>query len=538
MDIRLGQLRPLIEQLFELSGSPGMSLGVLHHDTPIYTAHFGRRRASQAPPPDDDTLYNVASMTKRMTAGVVSNLVEQGLLGWDVPIRHYLPEFSERKDDVGHHATVTDLLANRTGLSAQNTFWGTMFEDILTKRDDVPKLACHIPAFGEFGKTFVYSAWGYALVTSVIERVTGEPFSTCVAKYIFEPLGMNRSTLNLPAVDNAVYKHWVGLDGVAHEFPWSEYRGWSDDTGFGGAVGGRSSTSELLVMYQSLLHAYDHQRRNDVDCTPGSPFKYARKILSPHVGVGNASAEKQGYCLGTYRTELPGNLSFASYNSILLGKKSNRLFGSAHAGRAIFHQVANFTGYTGSILLDPQSQSAVFVLANSLPLFDISGIVGQVLLGTLLGEIDQTHYLDLAKSVKRANMLVYDAYASGLASKKTDINPSFPLKNYQGDYSNATNSMCYSVHVHDNRHLRISAKGPHLTNYILEHSGGNTFFLAPNRQLELSQSMWPFTSPKTRIFTFNVSDGDVLSFTWHHDPTPGSKPETFSRWTGELQAKL
>ncbi|EAT85946.2 hypothetical protein SNOG_06115 [Parastagonospora nodorum SN15] len=437
MDIRLGQLRPLIEQLFELSGSPGMSLGVLHHDTPIYTAHFGRRRASQAPPPDDDTLYNVASMTKRMTAGVVSNLVEQGLLGWDVPIRHYLPEFSERKDDVGHHATVTDLLANRTGLSAQNTFWGTMFEDILTKRDDVPKLACHIPAFGEFGKTFVYSAWGYALVTSVIERVTGEPFSTCVAKYIFEPLGMNRSTLNLPAVDNAVYKHWVGLDGVAHEFPWSEYRGWSDDTGFGGAVGGRSSTS-----------------------------------------------------------------------------------------------------YTGSILLDPQSQSAVFVLANSLPLFDISGIVGQVLLGTLLGEIDQTHYLDLAKSVKRANMLVYDAYASGLASKKTDINPSFPLKNYQGDYSNATNSMCYSVHVHDNRHLRISAKGPHLTNYILEHSGGNTFFLAPNRQLELSQSMWPFTSPKTRIFTFNVSDGDVLSFTWHHDPTPGSKPETFSRWTGELQAKL
>jgi CubicO group peptidase (beta-lactamase class C family) len=158
MDIRLAQLRPLIEQLFELSGSPGMSLGVLHHDTPIYTAHWGRRRASQSSSPDDDTLYNVASMTKLMTAGVVSNLVEQGLLGWDVPIQHYLPEFSERKDDVGRHATVTDLLANRTGISAQNTFGGTMFEDILTKRDDVPRLACHIPAVGEFGKTFVYSA--------------------------------------------------------------------------------------------------------------------------------------------------------------------------------------------------------------------------------------------------------------------------------------------------------------------------------------------------------------------------------------------
>lgn len=538
MNKRLTQLRPLIEQLFELSGTPGMSIGVLHHDTPIYTAHFGRRRASHASPPNDDTLYNVASMTKLMTAGVVSNLVSQGLLGWDVPIQHYLPEFREREDEVGRHATVADLLANRTGLSAQNTFWGTMFEDILTTSEDVPRLACHIPAFGEFGNTFVYSAWGYALITSVIERVTGESFGACVAKYIFEPLGMSRSTLNLPPGDNVVYKHWVGLDGVAQEFPWSEYRGWCDGTGFGGAVGARSSTRELLVMYQSLLRAYDHQTKNQVDSTPGSPFKYARKILSPHVGVGNTSTDKQGYCLGTYRTQLPGNLSFASYNSILLGKKCNRLFGSAHAGRAIYHQVANFTGYTGSILLDPQSQSAIFVLANSLPLFDISGVLGQVLLGALLGENDQTHYIELAKSVKKVNMLVYDAYTSGLASRKTDIKPSFPFRNFEGKYGNVTDSMCYSVHVFDDRHLRISAKGSRLTNYILEHGGGNTFFLAPNRELELSQSMWPFTSLKTRIFTFNVSEEEVVSFTWHHDPTPGSKPETFSRVTENLQAKL
>ena len=406
---------------------------MLYHDAPIYTAHFGRRRASQAIPPDDDTLYNVASMTKLMTAGVVSNLVSQGLLGWDVPIHHYLPEFSARKDDVGLHATGADLLANRTGLSAQNTFWGTMFEDILTKREDVPRLACHIPAFGEFRNTFVYSAWVYALVTSVVERVTGESFSACVAKYIFEPLGMSRSTLNLPAGDNAVYKHWIGLDGVSHEFPWSEYRGWCDGTGFGGAVGARSSTREFLVMYQSLLRAYDHQKKTDVDSTPGSPFKYARKILSPHVGVGNASPDKQGFCLGIYRTQLPGNLSFASFNSILLDKKSNRQFGSAHTGRAIYHQAANFTGYTGSMLLDPQSQSAVFVLANSLPLFDISGILGEVLLGALLGEKDQSHYMELATSVKKLNTLVYAAYASSLASKKTDINAPFPLEAFEGE---------------------------------------------------------------------------------------------------------
>ncbi|KAF2439274.1 beta-lactamase/transpeptidase-like protein [Karstenula rhodostoma CBS 690.94] len=436
MEACLAQLRPLIEELFELSGSPGLSLGVLHQGVPAYTAHFGRRQASRETPPKDDTLYNVASMTKLMTAGVVSNLVKEGLLEWDVPVRHYLPEFGERKDAVGQHATLRDLLANRTGLSAQATFWGTMFEDILPGPEKILKSACHIPAIGEFRKTFVYSTWGYAIVTSTIERVTSLPFSECVERYIFWPLGMSRSTTNLPGVENVVYKHWVGLDGVAHEFPWSEYRGWSDETGFGGAV------------------------------------------------------------------------------------------------------VATFTGYNGFMLLDPKSQSAIFVLVNSLPLVDITEMIGQLLLGAVLEENDPPDYIKLAKSVKNANMLVYDSYKSGLRQKRTETPTSCPLKEYEGDYWNDTNIMCYAVHVHGDNQLRISAKGSHLTNYILEPWGGDTFCLPPNRDLELSQSMWPFTSLKSRIFTFSCGEGKVLSFTWHHDITPGSKPETFSKTNGSLHPRL
>lgn len=80
MKTHLEELQPRIRELFELSSSPGLSMGVLHQGSQIYTAHFGRRKASDLTPPNDDTLYNVASLTKLMTAGVVSNLVEQGLL--------------------------------------------------------------------------------------------------------------------------------------------------------------------------------------------------------------------------------------------------------------------------------------------------------------------------------------------------------------------------------------------------------------------------------------------------------------------------
>jgi len=61
---RLSQLQTLLQGLFELSSSPGASIAV-HHGEPILTAHFGRRRASNPTSPNDDTLYNVGSITSQ-----------------------------------------------------------------------------------------------------------------------------------------------------------------------------------------------------------------------------------------------------------------------------------------------------------------------------------------------------------------------------------------------------------------------------------------------------------------------------------------
>lgn len=96
IETHLQKLTSRMKELFELSGSPGLSLGVLYQGVPLCTSDYRRRRASEPTPPNDDTLYNVASITKLMTAGVVSRLVARGLLDWDVPIRENLPEFGER----------------------------------------------------------------------------------------------------------------------------------------------------------------------------------------------------------------------------------------------------------------------------------------------------------------------------------------------------------------------------------------------------------------------------------------------------------
>ena len=190
------------------------------------------------------------------------------------------------------------------------------------------------------------------------------------------------------------------------------------------------------------------------------------------------------------------------------------------------------------MLLDPQSQTAIIVLVNSLPLFDVTDVTGQLLLGAILEEADPPDYVGLAESVKNVNMFLYHFYAAGLDKKKTDIAPRFPLKHYEGDYWNKDKIICYCIHVHGEDQLRVNVKGSSLTNYILHSWGGDMFCLPPNRERELSQSMWPFTSLKSRIFMFNCSKDRVLSFTWHHDITPGSKPETFAKDTQNSIVKL
>ena len=105
-------LEPTFAGLLAISCAPGLSLGVLHHGKIIHTAHFGRQHYLSPTPPNDDTIYRVASLTKVLTSSAVALLVEEGILDWDVPIRKYLPVFSQRTDELGHKTTLRDLLSH------------------------------------------------------------------------------------------------------------------------------------------------------------------------------------------------------------------------------------------------------------------------------------------------------------------------------------------------------------------------------------------------------------------------------------------
>ncbi|KAF1944065.1 hypothetical protein EJ02DRAFT_420644 [Clathrospora elynae] len=65
--------------------------------------------------PNDDMLYTGSCLSSLLSVCVILRYVHDRVLGWDTPIRDYLQEYHNRKDEVGLKATLRDLAAQRIG---------------------------------------------------------------------------------------------------------------------------------------------------------------------------------------------------------------------------------------------------------------------------------------------------------------------------------------------------------------------------------------------------------------------------------------
>lgn len=92
---QLEELRYNIDDIVRVAGTPGLSIGVLHHGKLTHTEHCGRRNADDASTYGDDTIHSICFLTKLVTVAAVAELVHEGVLQWDKPVRKYLPTFDK-----------------------------------------------------------------------------------------------------------------------------------------------------------------------------------------------------------------------------------------------------------------------------------------------------------------------------------------------------------------------------------------------------------------------------------------------------------
>jgi hypothetical protein len=103
-----------ITEAMERLHVPGVAVGVLLEDD-NYIAGFGITSLDNPLPVTGDTLFQIGSTTKTVTATIAMRLVEQGKLDLDSPVRRYLPELRLSDESVASRVTMKHLFTHTGG---------------------------------------------------------------------------------------------------------------------------------------------------------------------------------------------------------------------------------------------------------------------------------------------------------------------------------------------------------------------------------------------------------------------------------------
>ena len=145
---------------------------------------------------DADTLFNVFSVTKAITATALHIQADRGLVSYDAPIAQYWPEFAAHGKG---KATVRDALSHRTGVPQMPD--GVTPAQMADYDWMVARMADMKPLF-EPGTTNAYHSytWGW-IVAEVVRRTDPKkrPFREFVQDEIVRPLGIKDLWLGIPA---------------------------------------------------------------------------------------------------------------------------------------------------------------------------------------------------------------------------------------------------------------------------------------------------------------------------------------------------
>ncbi len=161
---------------------------------------------STGKPVDGDSRFQVASMSKWITAWGVMKLVEAGKLDLDKPVSLYLKRWQLPKgkfDNAG--VTVRRLLSHTAGLTDGLGYAGfkpgepvqTLEASLTQAADASPGHDGAVRVGIEPGTEFKYSGGGYTLLQLLVEEVSGQSFNDYMKTRVLEPLGMTRSTFVL-----------------------------------------------------------------------------------------------------------------------------------------------------------------------------------------------------------------------------------------------------------------------------------------------------------------------------------------------------
>ncbi len=210
---RLGLMSQMLRQHVEDGRVAGLVAGVARHGKVVYLQSMGWNNIEQQNPMQNDSIFQIRSMSKPITAVAAMQLIEQGKMDLQDSVSKFIPSFGDMQvflnpqepdfsqtRPANREMTIEDLLLNTAGLSHR---FGSLYRqnEVRSRSDSLQQLVekvADVPLIGDPGGQWVYSI-SITVLGRIIELVSGQEFDDYLRQHVYEPLQMPDTAFFVPA---------------------------------------------------------------------------------------------------------------------------------------------------------------------------------------------------------------------------------------------------------------------------------------------------------------------------------------------------
>ena len=186
----------------------GVTFAIVRDDELAWSGASGRARDGRTPL-DAGTSFVIGSVTKTFVAATVLQLVQEGRLGLDDPVRRHLPRLTDLSEEI----TVRQLLSHTSGLADlfnDTTRVGIEEHPERAWTADEVLATLHAPWY-EPGEGWAYANTNYLLLGMLVERLTGATLTEELQRRFIGPLGLGSTRVLDGRPGDALEPAWTTI---------------------------------------------------------------------------------------------------------------------------------------------------------------------------------------------------------------------------------------------------------------------------------------------------------------------------------------
>lgn len=186
-----GRLDSLFKTIYQ-EEKPGAMIAITQQHQTVFKRAYGAANLKTKEKIEESTNLNIGSLTKQFTAYCILDLAAKGKLSLDDKLIKFFPDFNPK---IANTITIRQLLTHSSGITDHYDHTDTSEIKHAVDKDVLFAIKNVETTYFTPGERYRYSNTAYCLLALVIEKISGSSYADFVQKNIFEPLGMNHSTV-------------------------------------------------------------------------------------------------------------------------------------------------------------------------------------------------------------------------------------------------------------------------------------------------------------------------------------------------------